>query len=121
MNPAKTLGVYALASMLVTVIARPGYDAFGAIIILVAGAAGSLKLCIESTQDVFYEDLALGRQFSSEALTVSLLALVIWILGAFFLFRLAKASWKGGFIAAAILLWIAASSYNIFWFGIRSL
>src|SRR6187551_1405247 len=98
MTPAQTLGIYALASVLVAIIARPGYDGLSAILILIGGATGSLKLRIDAAQDVFYEDLALGRQFSSEALTISLFALVIWGLGAFFVFRAARANWKDGFL-----------------------
>jgi len=121
MIPAKAIGAYGLASVWIAIFARPEYNILDAFILLISGAAGSLKLCIEASQDVFFEDFTLERQFSSEALTVSLLGLVIWLLGAFLVFKAAQVNWKGGFLFSGILVWIVGSCYNIFWTGIRSL
>lgn len=121
MTPAKILALYGVISGLLLAIARPGYDAVSGVFILIGGAAGSLKLFVDSSQDVYYEDLALGRQFSSEALTVSLFALAIWLLGAFMVFMAARSKKKGGFLVGTILIWLIGSGYNLIWFGIRSL
>jgi hypothetical protein len=121
MTPTKILALYVVISAGILAIARPYYDAVSGYIILIGGATGSLKLFVDSSRDIFYEDLLIGRQFSSEALTVALFALAIWLLGALMVFMAAKSKWKGGYLLGTLLIWLVGSGYNLLWFGIRSL
>ena len=121
MTPAKIVAIYVAVSAAIVVLVRPGYDAISGIAILIGGSLGSLKLAIESAQDIHYDTIDVGRQFSREALTVSLVAIGIWLLGAWIIFMAARSRWKGGFVAGLIGVWIVGSCYNIFWFAIRSL
>jgi hypothetical protein len=115
------MAIYVALSGAITVLARPGYDAISGIVILLGGSLGSLKLSIESARDIQYETLDAGLQFNSEALTVSLVSITIWLVGAGMAFMASRSNWRGGFLAGLIGIWIVGSGYNIVWFGLRSL
>ena len=120
MTPAKIAAIYVTASAAIVAFARPGYDLISEITILLGGSLGSLKLAIDSAQDIRYETADSGRQFSAEALAVSIIALVIWLVGFWVAYMTARSRWKGGFLARLIGVWVVGSGYNILWFAIRS-
>jgi hypothetical protein len=121
LGPGRALILYGVGSLGMAIFARPGYDAFSGMMLLLGGPTGSLKLFLDAGRDVFDDDLLLGRVFSSEALGVALIALGIWLLGGFLVFKAARSCWRGGFTAAMVPLWLVGSAYNLMWFGIRSL
>lgn len=121
MNPCIAVITYGLASTAMLALRRPVYGDFSDKLFLIGGPAGSLKLSIECAQDVFYEDLALGQQFSGEAFVMAMLAILIWIIGALFIFLTVRSKWAVGFILGLLLVWGVGTVYNFFSFGIRSI
>ncbi|WP_411825471.1 hypothetical protein [Luteolibacter sp. AS25] len=118
---ANTIAIYVIASGLLAAITNPGYGAFSGIALLLGGTALSLKLSIVTAKDIYYDTLDAGVQFSSTALSISLFAFGLWILGGYFLVMSARSKWRGGFVAALVLVWIIGSGHNLVMFGLQSL
>ncbi|MEM7011102.1 MAG: hypothetical protein AAF585_06420 [Verrucomicrobiota bacterium] len=118
--PATAVSAYVFFSMAFALSARPGYDFVDSLGLLLGGPLASLKLCIASGGDIYYPVIDGGRQFSGEALGVSIIALSIWALGGYQVFAIARSKWNPSFVVGALLLWGIASAFNIFWFAIRS-
>lgn len=112
---------YVGVSVLIALLARPGYDIASTWIILLAGTAGSLLLFFNTIPDMYYQDLSLGNQIGWEAISVGTFALILWLAGGILVYWVGKRGVKSAFSLHLVLGWICGSAYNVFWFAIRSL